>query len=221
MRPQLHSPPMSSAGRLIAACLAVLAAGLVMLGCGSSEDVTSADIDPQTASDLTGQLHRIKAFLKAGNCDRANGAVDNLRKAIDDVSSTTGEQFTANAMELTDALADQVEDQCVDAAKPATTTPEAADTEPPAAEPTITEPPATTETTTTTTTTTDTDPDTNTTPPTQPPGNQGNGNTGNNGNGPGGGVSPGGGKKENPGRAEKSKPEKDGRSKDDRKERSR
>ena len=63
MRPQLHSPPMSSAGRLIASCLVVLAAGLVALGCGSGSDGTSADIDPQIGSDLTGQLDKIAAFF--------------------------------------------------------------------------------------------------------------------------------------------------------------
>lgn len=218
MRPQLHSPPMSSAGRLTAACLAVLAAGLVMLGCGSSEDVTGADIDPQTASDLTGQLDRIQAFLDAGNCDRANKAVDGLRDGINGVSGTTGEQFTKNALELTDDLATQVEEQCEPAEKPETSTTDSTDTLPTTTStdtvPTTTETSTTTTESTTTTSTTST---TSTTPPTGPPGNPDNPN----GNGPGGGVVPGGGKKENSGHIKKPKPKKDGKAKDDRKERSR
>ena len=219
MRPQLHSPPMSSAGRLIAACLAVLAAGFVMLGCGSSEDVTGADIDPQTASDLTGQLDKIQAFLDDGNCDRADGAVDTLRVAIEDVSGSTGEQFTKNALELTDDLATQVADQCEQAERTTSSTTESTDTLPTMTETTDTIP-TTTETSTTTTETTTTKDTTATTPtpPTEPPGNSGNPN----GNGPGGGVVPGGGKKENSGHIKKPKPEKDGKqAKDDRKERSR
>jgi hypothetical protein len=218
MRPQLHSPPMSSAGRLIAACLAVLAAGLVMLGCGSSEDVTGADIDPLTAADLTGQLDRIQGFLDDGNCDRANKAVNTLRDAIEDVSGSTGEQFTTNALELTDTLATQVEDQCEQADPTTSSTTDSTDTLPTTT--TTDTVPTTTETTTTTesTTTKSTTSTTSTTPPTGPPGNPDNPN----GNGPGGGVVPGGGKKENSGHIKKPKPEpeKDGKA-DDRKERSR
>lgn len=223
MRAQLHSPPVSAPGRQISACLAVVAAALVMLGCGSSSDVTGADIDPNTATDLSGQLDRIQGFFDDGNCDRANKAVDNLRTAIDAVSGTTGEEFTKNALELTDKLAKQVEDQCVPAV-PTTTTEETIDTEPTTTETTDTVP-TTTETTTKSTTTTTTKSTTTTTPepPTGPPGNPGNPN----GNGPGGGVAPGGGKKENPRRIKKPKPKdkheskKGGKAKADKRERSR
>jgi hypothetical protein len=212
MRPQLHSPPMSSAGRLIVACLAVLAAGAVMLGCGSGDSVTSADIDPQIATDLTGQLDKIQTFLDEGNCDRAIGAVDTLRGAISDVSGSTGEQFTNDAMELTDKLAAQVEDQCQPAQKPTSSTTE------PDTVPTTTDTVPTTTTTTTTTksTTTKSTTTSTTTTPTGPPGNTDN----TNGNGPGGGVVPGG-KKENSGHTKKPKPDKHGKAKDDRKERNR
>jgi hypothetical protein len=185
---------MSSAGRLIALCLAVLAAGLLLLGCGSNGDATSADIDPQDASDLTGQLDKIQTFFAAGNCDRANKAVDNLRVAINAVSGRTGEQFTTDALELTDNLSTRVENQCVEAADTTTTEPTDTDTIPTTTEPTTTEP-TTTETTTTETTTKETTtsvPE----PPTGPPGNPGGGNPG--GGNPGGG-NPGGGI--NPGRA--------------------
>ncbi|MFN8114026.1 MAG: hypothetical protein U0R51_12620 [Solirubrobacterales bacterium] len=212
---------MSSAGRLIAACLALLAAGLLMLGCGSGDDVTSADIDPQTATDLTGQLDRIQGFLDDGNCDRASGAVDTLRDAISAVSGKTGEQFTANAMELTDNLATQVEDQCEPAERTTSSTSSSTDTVPTTTEAPETVP-TTTETSTTTTETTTTKDTTATTPPTGPPGNPNNPNgNGPSGTGPGGGVVPGGGKKENSGHIKKPKPEKDGKAKDDRKERSR
>jgi hypothetical protein len=184
---------MSSGGRLIASCLAMLAAAVVMLGCGSG-DPTSADIDPQTASDLTGQLDKIQAFLDDGNCDRAIGAVDTLREAVNAVSGSTGEQFTADALELVDNLETQVEDQCVPAEKPTPPTTEPIDTVP--EETTDTVPEETTDTvpseTTETETTTDTATDTTTTqPPTNPPVNPGGGNPG---GGPGGGIIPGGGK---------------------------
>ncbi len=203
MRPQLHSPPMSSAGRLIASCLVVLAAGLVALGCGSGSDGTSADIDPQIGSDLTGQLDRIAAFFGDGNCDRASGAVETLRKAIDARSDETGEQFTSDALELADNLEQQVDDECQPADKPTSSTTEPTTTIPTSSDtvPTPTEATTSTDTTKSTTTTT-TSTSTTTTPPTGPPGNPDNPN----GNGPGGGVIPGGGKKENPGATKKPKP---------------
>jgi len=182
---------MSPAGRSIASCLAVLAAALLMLGCGSRGDVTGADIDPQDASDLTGQLDKIQAFFKAHNCDRADKAVGNLRKAINLTSGRTGEQFTANALELTDNLQTRVEDQCQP--PPETTTSSSTEipdtdfeTTPTTTEESTTE--TTTETTTTKSTTTTSTSTTTTPPPTSPPGNPGGGNPG---GGPGGGVVPG------------------------------
>jgi hypothetical protein len=181
---------MSSAGRPIASCLAVFVAGLVLLGWGSGNDSTSADIDPQIASDLTGQLDKIRQFFQDGNCDRASKAVDGLRKGINGVSGSTGEQFTADALELTDNLANRVEDQCVEETNSTTTEP-TTDTIPTTTEPPTTEPPTTTTTETTTTETTTKETTTSTPePPTAPPGNPGGGNPG---GGPGGGITPGGG----------------------------
>ena len=203
MRPQLHSPPMSSAGRLIASCLVVLAAGLVALGCGSGSDSTSADIDPQIGSELTGQLDKIATFFEQDNCDRASKAVEGLRTAIDARSDETGEQFTADALELTDNLEQQIDDECQPADKPTSSTTESTTSIPTSSDtaPTSTETTTSTDTTKSTTTSTTTT-STTTTPPTGPPGNPDNPN----GNGPGGGVIPGSGKKENPGATKKPRP---------------
>jgi methyl-accepting chemotaxis protein len=207
---------MSSAGRLIVACLAALAAALVMLGCGSGDETTSADIDPLIADDLIGQLEKIQTFLDDGNCDRASKAVDGLRNGINAVSESTGEEFTANAIELTDELAAQVEDQCMPAEKTTSSTTDSTDTLPTTTDTTDTTP--TTTTTTKSTTTKSTTTTTTSTPePTGPPGNPDNPN----GNGPGGGVVPGRGKKDNSGHDKKPKPNKAGKAKDDEKERSR
>jgi hypothetical protein len=160
-----------------------------MLGCGSG-DPTSADIDPLIASDLTGQLDRIQEFFDDGNCDRAIGAVDTLRTAVNAVSGSTGEQFTTDALELVDNLETRVEDQCVPAEKTTPPTTEPTDTVPEETTDTVPEEttaPETTTDTTKTTTTTDTTTDTTTTqPPTNPPVNPGGG--------PGGGIAPGGGR---------------------------
>lgn len=187
MRPQLHSPPMS-ARRPIYCCLSAVAAGFLLLGCGSGTDSTSADIDPLVAADLNGQLDRIETFFNAGNCDRAAKAVENLKLAADSVTGKTGEQFTSDMNEIADNLEEKVNQECQEAEPTTTTTTETTDTAPTT---TDTEP-TTTETTTTETTTKDT---TTTTP--NPPTPPGGGNTGGNGNngggptGPGGGVTPG------------------------------
>ncbi len=190
-----------------------------MLGCGSGDETTSADIDPLIADDLIGQLEKIQTFLDEGNCDRASKAVGGLRDGINAVSDSTGEEFTANAIELTDELATQVEDQCVPAEKTTSSTTDTTDTLPPTTETTDTQP-TTTETTTTKSTTTKSTTTTTTAPepPTGPPGNPDNPN----GNG-GGGVVPGRGKKDNSGHDEKPKPKpkKAGKAKDDKRERGR
>ncbi|MCB0876299.1 MAG: hypothetical protein R2718_10415 [Solirubrobacterales bacterium] len=206
---------MSSGRRLIASCLTALAAAVLMLGCGSGEDVTNADIDPQIASDLSGQLDRIQAFFEADNCDRASKAVGTLRDAIERVSGSTGEEFTANALELTDNLQKTVDEQCQPAEKP-TTSSESTDTLPTTTVPTTTDTlPTTTETTTKSTTTKSTTTTTTTTTAPEPP-------TGPGGDGPGGGVQPGNGKRKNPGGPRNPKPHGAGGPKDDqKKERSR
>ena len=208
MRPQLHSPPMAL-GRRIACCLGLVAATVLLLGCGSS-DTTSADIDPQTASDLTGQLDRIEAFFQDGNCDRASGAVDNLEKAVDAVSGQTGEQFTSDMQELVTNLGEQVADEC-EPPDETTTTPTT--TEPTESQPTVTDDTTPTETSSTTkpttsSTSTSTSSSSSTTTTTPPP--QGNGPPVNPGGGnPGGGINPGGRRHSAGPAIKKPKPDKD------------
>ena len=205
MRPQLHSPPMAL-GRRIACCLGLVAATVLLLGCGSS-DSTSADIDPQISSDLTGQVDRIEAFFRDSNCDRASGAVDNLEKAVDAVSDQTGEQFTSDMQELVTNLGEQVADECE---PPEQTTSSTTTDEPTESQPIVTDDttptetssttkPTSTSTSTSTSTTTTTPPPTGNGPPVNPPG----------GGTPGGGINPGG-KKHSAGPAiKKPKPDKD------------
>ena len=219
MRPQLHSPPMSSAGRLIAACLAVLAAGLVMLGCGSSNEV-KVDLPPETVQAITEKLDQIQERFDAGDCTGPNSAetsLESLQVAVDGLEGVE-QQFTDDMNQMLDNLGEQIADQCQEPEPTTSSTTDTTDTVPTTTDtvPTTTDTTTTTTTDTTksTTTTTSTTPE----PPTGPPGNPGNPN----GNGPGGGVVPGGGKKENSGHIKKPKPEKDGKqAKDDRKERSR
>jgi len=201
---------MSSAGRLIVSCLVVVAAGLAMLGCGSGSDATGADIDPQIATDLTGQLDRIQGFFEEGKCDRASGAVDTLRTAVDDVSDRTGAQFTANAQQLVDNLDTQVTEECQPVEKPTTdTSSTTTDTSSTTTDTTPTTTDTTTKTTTDTTKTTTTTGTTSTTTETTTI--------------PGGGVTPGSGKRATaPGPDEKKPKHRRGdRSKHDEKERSR
>ena len=170
MRPQLHSPPMLPR-RLIGSCLAVVAAALVMLGCGSSGDPVQVDLPSETVSGVNKKLDQIRERFAAGDCTGANSAtssLDSLKTAVN--SLEVDQQFIDDMNEMLDNLAKQIDDQCE-----------------PAEETTTTD---TTKSTTTTETTT-----TAPAPPTGPPGNPDNPN----GNGPGGGVIPGGGnKKEKP-----------------------
>jgi hypothetical protein len=178
-------------GRRIACCLGLVAATVLLLGCGSS-DSTSANIDPQISSDLTGQLDRIEAFFRDGNCDRATGAVDNLEKAVEAVSGQTGEQFTSDMKELVANLGNQVADEC-EPPEDTTTTPTTTD-EPTESQPMVTEDTTPTETSSTTkpttsSTSTTTSGTTSTPPP--PPGNGPPVNPPGGGT-PGGGINPSG-----------------------------
>jgi hypothetical protein len=177
-------------GRRIACCLGLVAATFLLLGCGSS-DSTSANIDPQISSDLTGQLDRIEAFFRDGNCDRATGAVDNLEKAVEDVSGQTGEQFTSDMKELVTNLGNQVADECE---PPADTTTTSSTEETTESQPIVTEDTTPTETSSTTkpttsSTSTTTSGTTSTPPP--PPGNGPPVNPPGGGT-PGGGINPSG-----------------------------
>lgn len=197
MKPQLHSPPMSP-GRLTASCLAVLAAGAAILGCGSSGPV-QVDIPAETVTAINGKLDQIQQRFADGDCSGRNSAessLESLRAAVG--SLEVDQQFIDDVNEMLDNLDKQIADQCQAPDEttttstdtlPTATTPTATDTLPTATETTTKE---TTETTTTTTQTTTTAP---TGPPTTPGGgNPGGGNPG--GGGPGGGVSPGAGKRE-------------------------
>lgn len=193
MRPQLHSPPMSP-GRLIASCLAVLAAGATMLGCGSSGPVR-VDIPTETVTAINTKLDQIRQRFAAGDCSGADSADSSLRSLRSAVGSLeVDQQFIDDMNEMLDNLGKQIADQCqapvetttTTDTQPTTTTPPTTDTQPTTTETTTK---STTQTTTTTTETTATEP----TGPTTTPGG---GNP--NGGGPGGGVSPGGGKKQMP-----------------------
>ena len=217
MRPQLHSPPMSSAGRLIAACVAVFAAGFVMLGCGSGNEV-KVDLPPETVQAITEKLDQIQERFDAGDCTGSNSAetsLESLQAAVDGLDGVE-QQFTDDMNQMLDNLGKQIDAQCQEPEPTTSSTTDTTDTIPTSTDTT----PTTTSTSTTTTTDTTkstTTTSTDTTPTTGPPGNPNNPN----GNGPGGGVVPGGGKKENSGHIKKPKPVKDGKAKDDRKERSR
>jgi hypothetical protein len=196
MRPQLHSPPMVPR-RLIGSCLAVVAAALVMLGCGSSGDPVQVDLPPATVAGVNKKLDQIQDRVTAGDCTGPNSAtssLDSLKAAIN--SLEVDQQFIDDMNEMLDNLAERIDAQCEPAEETTTTdtTPETTDTLP-----TTTTPPLTDTTTSTTTDTTESTTTSTTTtppePPTGPPGNPSNPN----GNGPGGGVIPGGGnKKEKP-----------------------
>jgi len=173
-----------SARRPISCCLGAVAAAVLLLGCGSGNDVTNADIDPLIANDLKGQLDRIQGYFEEGDCEHAAKAVDNLKTQADLVKGKTGERFNANLNEIADNLAEKVEQDC-DPAEPDTTETETTDTEPIITEPTTE--PTTTETTTSDDTVT---PDPNTPPPS---GGNGGGNNGGNTGGNNGGTNPGGG----------------------------
>ncbi len=219
MKPQLHSPPMSSPGRLIAACLAVVAAGLLMLGCGSGNEV-KVDLPQDTVQAITDKLDQIQERFAAGDCTGSNSAqtsLDALRSAIDGLD--VDEQFVSDMNQMLDNLDEQIATQCDPATRTTSSTTEPTDTLPTTTEPTTTESTTTTTTTTKSTTkdTSSTTTTTTTTPPTGPPGNPGNPN----GNGPGGGVVPGKGKKDNSGQIKKPKPGKGVKAQDEQKGRSR
>lgn len=192
MRPQLHSPPMSP-GRLTASCLAVLAAGVAMLGCGSSGPVR-VDIPPETVTAINGKLDQIQQRFADGDCSGRNSAessLESLRAAVG--SLEVDQQFIDDVNEMLDNLGKQIADQCQ--APDRTTTSTSTDTLPTTTTPTTTDTlPTTTETTTKETTETTTTTTQTTTEPTGPPTTPGGGNPG--GGNPGGGVSPGGGKRE-------------------------
>lgn len=183
MRPQLHSPPMTT-GRPIAAGLAVLAAA-VAIGCGTA-DSGDIELPPETVTAINGKLDEVQKRFEAGKCSgsgSAESSLESLREAVNgDLLKSSDDQLVADLNELLDNLDELIAEQCDPAEPTPPTTTETTDTIP---ESTDTVPETTTETTTdttkTTTTTTDTTTDTTTTqPPTGQPG------------GPGGGIVPGG-----------------------------
>ncbi len=205
MRPQLHSPPMALR-RQIACCVGLITAGVLLLGCGSS-DSTSANIDPVIAGEFTAKLGVIKQFADEGRCDRATQALATLKMAVDAESGQTGEQFTADLQDLLDKLNAQIEEQCQPPDRTTTdpsTTTDSSDTEPTTTDETTTD----SSTTTTTTTTTSTSDSTTTTTPTTP----GGGGPPNN---PGGGITPGGKRSQVPGGHPNHKPPRQGQGKGD------
>jgi thioester reductase-like protein len=178
MRPQLHSPPMSPR-RLIASCLAVLATGTAMLGCGSSDPV-QVDIPSATVAAINSKLDQIQARFAAGDCTGSNSAessLESLRAAVNGLD--VDRQFIDDMNEMLDNLGKQIDAQCREPDKTTTTT-STTDTLPTTTQTTTDTVPTTTETTTKETTQTTTTTDTTTTQP------QTSTTT------PGGGVSPGG-----------------------------
>ncbi len=195
MRPQLHSPPMTT-GRPIAAGLAVLAAAVVAIGCGTS-DTVSIELPPETVAAINGKLDEVQKRFEAGKCSGSGSAESSLgalREAVNgDLLKGSDDQLVADLNELLDNLDELIAQQCDPAAPKKSTTAETTDTVPETTDtvPETTETETTTDTTKTTTTTTDTTTDTTTTqPPTDPPG------------GPGGGISPGGRNRAGTGSAE-------------------
>ena len=211
MRPQLHSPPMSSPGRLIASCLAVIAAGLLILGCGSSDQV-KVDLPPETIAAINAKLDQIQGRYDAGNCTGSNSAatsLESLQGAVDGLQGVD-QQFVDDMNQLLDNLGKQIAAQCQPVDKTTSSTSSTTTTVPPTTTDTI---PTTTKTTTSTTT--DTTKSTTTTTTT--------GTTTTTPTGPGGGVNPGGGKKANAGGPpiKKPKPDHGGKPKPGKKERGR
>ena len=184
-------------GRRIACCLGLVAATVLLLGCGSS-DSTSANIDPDIAGDFTDKLAVISGYADEGDCPHASQALETLKTAVDNESGQTGEQFTADLQELLDRLGKQIDDQCeetVDTTS-SSTTDETTETQPILTDTTSTETSTTTKPTTTSTSTS-TSSTTSTPPPPQgngPPVNPPGGGT------PGGGINPSG-KRHSPGPA--------------------
>jgi hypothetical protein len=179
-------------GRPIAAGLAVLAAGVLAIGCGSS-DVGNIDLPPETVTAINEKLDEVEKRFEDGKCEgsgSAESSLESLREAVNgDLLQNTDEQLVADLNKLLDNLEELIAQKCEPDEPTTTTATETTDTVPETTDtvPATTETETTTDTTKTTTTTDPTTTDTTTTqPPTNPPTNPGGG--------PGGGIAPGGGR---------------------------
>lgn len=169
--------------RQISACLALAAAALLMLGCGSSEEGGDVSFGENASRDFQAKLDLIQGFIDDQDCERATDAIGVLNDAVG-ISEETSEQAKSDLQELLGELDAQVNDQCEstdETTSSSTTSTKEDTTSSETTESTITE--TSTEETTTEDTTTEKpeEPSTPTPPETSPGG----------GNGPPGGVPPG------------------------------
>jgi hypothetical protein len=137
--------------------LAVAAAGLLAVGCGSSDE----PIPTRTADALITELDALKLEIGAEDCLAAD---DTLNQINSETSGLSG-QVKEGMNELLDHLESLFAERCAEIVQPTTTTSSSTTT---TSSSTTTEPTTTTETTTTTTeptTTTTTEPTTTTTTP--------------------------------------------------------
>lgn len=206
MSAPLDSPPMALV-RQIASVLALLAAGIVMFGCGGPDQPSSADIDPATAASINDKLDQIEERVAASDCfgdNSAESSLATLQSAVGgELLANEDEAFRTDLEDLLNQLGDQLQTdpQCSAETTSTSTTSTISTTEPTETTPSTTS----TETSTTSTptkTTTTTEPDTTAVPPVDgppavPPGQEGDEGSG--------GVSPGG---FGPGREAGKKPKK-------------
>ena len=180
MNGSLDSPRVTPR-RQISACLAVLAGGVFLLGCGSSGEEPS--ISQEDADALNSRLDAIREDADQKDCTGSSTVFTRLTATREQVDASDGinEQAKNDLNELLDNLEGKVQEEC-DAVESSSTTSDSTSTK---EDTTTTEESTTTEETTDSSTTTDKpeEPSTPTPPETSPGG----------GNGPPSGTPPAGG----------------------------
>lgn len=175
-RRRLHSPLLPYR-RQIAVCLAVVAAPLALLGCGSDEgsgDLEGEPFSEQESRDFTENLDEIDGLVTAGDCEGAESKLTALIGAVEGVPAERDEGLKTDLVTALEDLDGQISDQCVDGdSEPETssTTSTTTEEETESVPTTTDDEPEETSTTSSSTTEEPDPPDEDPAPPADPPGN--------------------------------------------------
>jgi hypothetical protein len=161
--------------RQVYACLAVLAAGALLFGCGGSGEPSGEPLSDQEVTDYTDNLDKIQAAVDDGDCDTAQTKLTTLTSAVE-ASNEDGDQTKTDLVTLLDDLGAQIDSDCEPVQETTSTTSTTETTETVPTETSTTEPTTTSTTEEESSTTTE---ETTTEPPEEEP--------------PGGGSTPPGG----------------------------
>ncbi len=134
MTPQLHSPRMAPRRRRIALLISLLAATLLVAGCGgsdSTQDITGEPFLQEDAEAYDVQLDNVAELVAAGDCEGAVQKVNTLSETVSTFPADVDGGLKDDLRELLDRLSSQIseDDRCEAEEEPTTTDESTTDTD--------------------------------------------------------------------------------------------